>query len=225
MWTSGDLYEIRKVIDGSYKVLLITGEDPGDDLQSAQHILADALAAQGKQVYLSPSAGGYQGLPHRNASLSFDYQGQKIEKLQYKISENHVSLTFTPFDGEIKRDTINIHYSALRVDSVITIGIRSRAELPEVVSNYGFDLSSISIINLDVHQETEQWANYNLTLSDVPMYSLMVIAVLQTFGFDVSEQWRQAVLAQTRQKYPQLGAASARLLRTVANLLEQQANT
>jgi len=69
MLASSELLEVRKVIDGSYNILILAPEDAQQDIQTAQHILADSLQAVGKKVYVYPTSGGFTALPHSTRSV------------------------------------------------------------------------------------------------------------------------------------------------------------
>ncbi len=225
MWTSGELLEVRKVIDGSYNIIVLAPEHAEQDTRTAQHILADALTNYDKNVYVYPTGGGFAALPHRNVTVSFDYQGRKIEKLQYKISDQHVSLTFTPFDGEIVPERIQIAYAAIEIDLIIAVGVESEDTIPSVVSSHGIRANNVTVINLDNREANAKWGKYNLVLTDVPLHSLVAVTLAHTFGLSVDERWRQMAVVEMKERLPALGNASPRLLRTIADLLEKPAGT
>jgi len=225
MLASSELLEVRKVIDGSYNILILAPEDAQQDIQTAQHILADSLQAVGKKVYVYPTSGGFTALPHRNATLTFNYQGRKIEKLQYKISDDTVALTFMPFDGEIKQDTIRTDYSVVEVDAVLTMGIRSKDSLPVIIGAHNLEQRNIAFINIDNTAENRQWGTNNLIFTDIPLYALLAVIFAHTFGLPVNERWQQLAVLETKEQMPAFANASPRLLRTIADLLESSTVT
>ena len=211
---------MRKVIDGSYNILILAPEDAQQDIQTAQHILADSLQTVGKKVYVYPTSGGFTALPHRNATLTFNYQGRKIEKLQYKISEDTVALTFMPFDGEISQDTIRTEYAVVEVDAVLAIGVASKDALPTVIGVHNLEQRNVAFINIDNTMENRQWGTNNLIFTDIPLYTLLAVIFAHTFGLPINQRWQQLAVLETKEQLPAFGDASPRLLRTIADLLE-----
>lgn len=220
MLASAELLEVRKVIDGSYNILILASESTQQDIQTAQHILADSLQTVGKKVYVYPTSGGFTALPHRSATLTFAYQGRKIERLQYKISEDTVALTFVPFDGEIKQDTIHTDYSMAEIDAVIAIGVGSKDALPEIVGAHSLEDRNIAFINIDNTADNRQWGTNNLIFTDIPLYALLAVIFAHTFGLPIDQRWQQLAVLETKEQLPAFAGASPRLLRTIADLLE-----
>ncbi len=217
-----DLSQIRQIIEGSYKVLLITKDvDQGDEIV-AQHILYEALNESGKKVFLSPSDNDRPGLPERSVTLRFGYQGQKIERLQYRIRDDEVELTFNPFTGELDKDQMTITYPSFEVDVLIAIGVKDMSQIPAEIHSYNLDFDQLPTISLDNTGDNSQWAKFTVNMPDIPVYSLLAIHIAQQLDMPVRDYWKQQVLAETKQELPQIGNASPRLLRMVADLLERR---
>jgi len=225
MLASAELLEVRKVIDGSYNILVLAPENAQQDIQTAQHILADSLQTVGKKVYVYPASGGFTALPPRNATLTFKYQGRKIERLQYKISEDTVALTFMPFDGELQQESVRTEYSAAEVDAVLSIGIATKDALPRVVGAGELEQKTIAFINIDNKAENQQWGTNNLIFADVPLYALLAVIFSHTFGLPIDQRWQQLAVLETKEQLPAFAEASPRLLRTIADLLESSTVT
>jgi hypothetical protein len=222
MQVDADLSQVRQIIEESYKVLLITKEGAQGDLITAQHILYEGLNEKGKKVFLSPSDQDHPGVPERSVTLRFGYDGQKIERLQYRIRDDEVELTFTPFTGRLNQDSFSITYPSFDVDLVIALGLQNKDQIPQEVHSYALDFDTVKSINLDNQGDNNQWAKLNAVMTDIPVYSLLAIHVLEQLGMPVRDYWKQMVLVETKEELPQVGSSSPRLLRMVADLIERR---
>ncbi|MCA9390040.1 hypothetical protein KC571_01440 [candidate division WWE3 bacterium] len=221
MQVTADLSPVRQVINNSYKIVLVTKDDSQGDVISAQHLLAEVLNEKGKEVLLSPSHENYQSLPKRSATLRFKYEGDKIERLQYRIREDEVELTFTPFSGTLAQENISVEYPTFNADTLIAVGVQSPHELPKEFLAFGMNLDEMNTINIDNHSGNTNWGKLNVVMQDIPLYSLLVAQILSELGMDIRDYWQQLVLVETKEKVPQLGNASPRLLRLVADLADR----
>ncbi|MCA9397296.1 hypothetical protein KC573_00555 [candidate division WWE3 bacterium] len=216
-----DLEQVRQVIGEAYKILLVTKETENtEDRITALHILAAVMSGNGKDVYLSPAENEHQPVPERSATVHFNYHGKKIERLQYKIQENTVELTFTPFTGELSPQDIQIDYRPFDIDVLIAIGIKDRSDLPSDVEAHQFDFNRIKTVNIDNQRDNTMWGSLNILMHDFPLYSLQIVEVLEEIGYDVPRHWKQLAMVETKKRIPQVGNATPRLLRLVADLAE-----
>lgn len=222
MQVSADLSQIRQIVNDAYKILITISKESSEDQRIAQRILGEALTAKGKKVLTSPTddSGRFEKVPERSVTFRFGYQGEKIERLQYRIGDKEVELRFTPFANQIKQEDINIEYPLFDFDLLISVGVSAIEQLPTEVVSYALDWEKITSINIDNNSENSMWGKLNVVLPDVTLYSLLVAMVCQEVQLDIGSQWKQMILSQTKEKLPQIGNASPRLLRMVADLLE-----
>ena len=220
MQIAADLTQVRQVIGEAYKVLLVAQDNENKDTVTGLHILAAVMTGNGKDVYLSPAENEHQPVPERSATVRFNYEGKKIERLQYKIQEDTVELTFTPFTGSLAPENINIEYRPFDIDLLIAIGIKDRSDLPTDVLAHQLDFEAITTVNIDNHRDNTMWGTLNVIMHDMPLLSLLVVEVLQEIGYDVPRHWKQLAMVETKERLPQVGNATPRLLRLVADLAE-----
>lgn len=222
MQITADLSSVQSVLDKSYNILVVSreGTNTGDET-TALHILGESLGKKGKNIHLSPQSGEHKGVPARSMVLRFGYGGAKIERLQYRIREDEVELTFTPFGGLLAEDQVRVEYPPFAVDCIVAVGVQELAQFPREVAAFNFDLETITTINIDNTEQNQMWGKLNVVMKDFPLYSLLVAEILKELQYGVPSNWKQLLLVATKEQLPQVGNASPRLLRLVADLLEK----
>lgn len=221
MWSPGLLDTFKSEVEKSHKVLLITEEECGQDLKSANTVIVKMLKGLGKEVFVTSESEVKGGtlLPRGELILSFAYAGEKVQKLRYHITKDEVVLSLTPFSGNVQNTDIRVESKSTCIDLVIVFGMQRRGRLLDEALAFLHDGANVTIVNVDINDENTSWATINIVAKEWPLYVLLALYLCKVAGGAMTHQMREEVLSALRRENPSLLTHPV-LLRFVADLLE-----
>lgn len=171
--------QAQKLLDPASSIIVILPPDPSPDIVSSGISLYLSLKQSGKKIQIGCGSEVHVGekikgsqeisdtIGDQNLVISFDYQEENLEKVDYDVLPNgKFCLMIKPKAGAPVPDISNVKYSysGASADLVITFGVNSLEELGKIYAEEKKFLDSVKILSLNNSPRPASFTPHNLNL-------------------------------------------------------------
>jgi phosphoesterase RecJ-like protein len=194
---------------GSIQKLLITS-GKNDDPDAVGSILALAAALQPqiativlaiedfdsqKYAFLPGADRISSSVGQKSLVVSIDVGASPIEKINYNAQDTTFNLILTPKSGQLDVDQIQYSYTGVDYDAIIVVDTAKKELLGRWIEDFAEELRDIPIINLDHHQDNQQFGSVNFIQAKAPAATVVVHQLLQALQLPVTAEIATYLLA------------------------------
>ena len=232
-----DFQQFKQVVDRAQKILLTTVTNPPLGTVTALLALGIGLEEYGKKVNffsegLLPQQFSFlpraellnSQLGPRSLCVAINYGREPVEKINYDNKEGRFEVYLTPFRGQFSPQQIEISYSGLDYDLIITLGAQQRVQLGRWTTDYASFLRQALIVNLDNSSENSLFGKINLVDAQAQTLAQLAYDSLKALGIPLEQEKATLLLAAVLEATQNMRQPSPRLLRFSATLLDKKAD-
>lgn len=241
MQIDNTMQQITDLLNGGtiQKLLITSGKNVDPDAVGS--VLALALALQPKIADITLAieefdSNAFQFLPNANRIgssigqksliVSIDVGASPIEKINYNAQDTKFNLILTPKSGQVNVDQIEYSYTGVNYDAIIVVDTAKKDLLGQWILDFADELNDIPIINIDHHQDNEQFGTFNLIQSQAPSATMVVHQLIQALDIPLTPEIATHLLAGLLSDTSGFANtnANADSLRFAANMIDAGAN-
>lgn len=194
-----DINQLRKTIDASSEILVVTHKHPTVDSLAAAISFYLALPQLGKRVtVVCPDPMKVKdsnlvaidkvkdSLDGKNFIISLDYVEGSIEKVSYHIDKDKFNLVIEPRAGfSFSQDKVSFSEGGTNSDLLITVGVDDVANLANLRNQVESLVKRVEVINIDIKTNNSQYGKINLIYPQTASISEVVAQLLQGINLSI----------------------------------------
>ncbi len=236
--------QLQQIVDllngGTIQNLLITsGKNVDPDAAGSALALALALADKIPAITVAIEEfdpAGYWYLPsveriassvgQKSLVVSIDVGASPIEKINYNSQDTKFNLILTPKSGQVDVDQIQYSYTGVNFDAIIAVDTAKKSLLGHWIEDFSTDTQDIPFINIDHHQDNEQFGSLNYIQGEAPSATVVLQAVFDALDITITPDIATNLLAGLLSDTSGFANsnADANSLRQAAQWIDQGAN-
>ncbi|NCN06336.1 MAG: hypothetical protein GW946_00650 [Candidatus Pacebacteria bacterium] len=240
MIDAATLTQLTDLVAQANSIFVIFPSTATPDKRAAAEALAASLAAAGKEVRLlsprQPEKSRYPEsvdttilteLGNQNLVLSFAYQPEQVDNVNYHIGEEtgRFYLTIKPQKGErpLDPESVEFSYTGAEADLIFTVGVKELVELEQLYMSYEDVYAKVPIISITTHEPA--FATLSINTGSAASVSQEVARLIADLGFSLSADSATQLLYGIEMATRGLASrsVSAETFETVGQLLRQGA--
>jgi len=240
MIDAATLTQLTDLVAQANSIFVIFPSTATPDKRAAAEALAASLAAAGKEVRLlsprQPEKSRYPEsvdttilteLGNQNLVLSFAYQPEQVDNVNYHIGEEtgRFYLTIKPQKGErpLDPESVEFSYTGAEADLIFTVGVKELVELEQLYMSYEDVYAKVPIISITTHEPA--FATLSINTGSAASVSQEVARLIADLGFSLSADSATQLLYGLEMATRGLASSSvsAETFETVGQLLRQGA--
>ncbi|MBU2539701.1 hypothetical protein KJ786_00860 [Patescibacteria group bacterium] len=163
--------EAKNLINNSQNIYIFSSEEREESITSALALFY-TLKDLNKNVNLTlekvPSRLKFliPSLDHitypKNLSISIPKASAEISQIRYEKNEDNLKFYLTVDKGNIKKSDVSFCFTELKLDLIITVGLKDLGEIKNSNSFNNAVLSDLTILNIDNQKENLNFGRINL---------------------------------------------------------------
>lgn len=240
MIDAAKLTQLTDLIAQAKSIFVIFPTTASPDTRAAAEALAACLSQAGKEIRLlsprTPEPSRYPEssevavtteLGNQNLVLSFEYEPEQVDNVNYHIGEEtgRFYLTIKPQKGQKPLDpaSVEFSYTGAEADLIFTVGVKELEELEQLYMSYEDVYSSVPIVSITSFEP--QFATLAINTGSSPSVSQEVARLVSDLGYDLSQDTATQLLYGVEMATQGLASRSvtAETFETVGRLLRQGA--
>ncbi|NCN83000.1 MAG: hypothetical protein GW947_03460 [Candidatus Pacebacteria bacterium] len=240
MIDAAKLTQLTDLIAQAKSIFVIFPATASPDNRAAAEALAASLSQAGKDIRLlsprTPESSRYPEssevavtteLGNQNLVLSFSYEPEQVDNVNYHIGEEtgRFYLTIKPQKGQKPLDpaSVEFSYTGAEADLIFAVGVKELAELEQLYMSYEDVYSSVPIVSITNFEP--QFATLAINAGSSPSLSQEVARLIADLGFTISQDAATQLLYGIEMVTQGLASRSvtAETFETVGQLLRQGA--
>ncbi|OGJ39250.1 MAG: hypothetical protein A3A82_00410 [Candidatus Pacebacteria bacterium RIFCSPLOWO2_01_FULL_47_12] len=232
--------QLTDLIAQAKSIFVIFPSTASPDNRAAAEALAASLLQAGKEVRLLsprlPEPSRYPEssevavtteLGNQNLVLSFAYQPEQVDNVNYHIGEEtgRFYLTIKPQKGQKPLDpaSVEFSYTGAEADLIVTIGVKELAELGQLYMSYEEVYTKVPVVSITTFDPP--FATVSINAGSSPSLSQAVARLISDLGFSLSSDAATQLLYGIEMATQGMASRSvtAETFETVGQLLRQGA--
>lgn len=192
-----DLSQLQALLAPAQNILVLTGENAGQDSLAASLSLFLSLDKLGKSVsVVCPETATVEfanligidklksGAGNKNLIISFPYKEGAIEKVSYNIEDGKFNLVIQPQAGgqPLDPERVSFSYSGIKGDLFFVVGTPDLKDLGSLYAQERNLYTEVLLVNIDHHAENTRYGRINLVNSQSSSVSEIIALILQNLG-------------------------------------------
>ncbi|MDA1079871.1 MAG: hypothetical protein O2840_04265 [bacterium] len=239
MIDAAKLTQLTDLIAQANSIFVIFPSTATPDNRAAAEALTSSLMQAGKEVrLLSPRMPNHSRYPesqeiavtelgNQNLVLSFEYQPEQVDNVNYHIGEEtgRFYLTIKPQKGQKPLDpaSVEFSYTGAEADLIFTIGVKELEELEQLYMSYEEVYKSVPVVSITTFEPA--FATLAINTGSAASVSQEVARLIADLGFLLSSDAATQLLYGIEMATQGLASrsVSAETFDTVGQLLRQGA--
>ncbi len=240
MIDAAKLTQLTDLIAQAKSIFVIFPSSATPDNRAAAEALAASLSQAGKDVRLlsprTPESSRYPEssettitteLGNQNLVLSFEYEPEQVDNVNYHIGEEsgRFYLTIKPQKGQKPLDpaSVEFSYTGAEADLIFTVGVKELDELEQLYMSYEEVYKSVPVVSITTFEPA--FATLSINTGSGPSVSQEVARLVSDLGFELPQDAATQLLYGIEMATQGLASRSvtAETFETVGQLLRQGA--